>query len=57
MILSYDAYRETIDRQKENDDRFYRLENQMQFNMQFQKEILECLKYPEKLAQIARSEK
>lgn len=55
MILSYEAYKETIDQQKQNANRLEKLENQTELNTQFQKEMLECLKHPEKLAQIARS--
>jgi hypothetical protein len=54
MVLTYDAYNETLESQKEKDSEVQNLRDQMRFLQESHKEILECLKYPQKLAQIAR---
>jgi hypothetical protein len=54
MVLTYDAYNETAESQKEKESEVENLKNQMRFLEESQREILECLKHPEKLAQIAR---
>jgi hypothetical protein len=53
-VLTYDAYNETVESQQEKDSEVQNLKNQMRFLQESQREILECLKDPEKLAQIAR---
>jgi len=54
MVLTYDAYNETVENQKEKESEVQNLKDQMRFLHESHKEILECLKHPEKLAQIAR---
>jgi integrase/recombinase XerD len=54
MVLTYDAYNETVESQKEKESEVQNLKDQMRLLEESQKEILQCLKYPEKLAQIAR---
>jgi integrase len=54
MVLTYDAYNETVENQKEKESEVKNLKDQMRFLQESHKEILECLKHPEKLAQIAR---
>jgi integrase/recombinase XerD len=54
MVLTYDAYNETVESQQEKDSEVQNLKDQMRFLQESQREILECLKYPEKLAQIAK---
>ena len=54
MVLTYDAYNETLESQKEKDSEVQNLRDQMRFLQESHKEILECLKHPQKLAQIAR---
>ena len=52
MVMSYDAYNETIEEIKKKEDRIDRLEIKMKTIMESQKEIVEWLKYPDKLIQI-----
>src|SRR5215467_12001102 len=54
MVLTYDAYNETVESQQEKDSEVQNLKDQMRFLQESHKEILECLKHPQKLAQIAR---
>jgi ribosomal protein L37AE/L43A len=54
MVLTYDAYNETVESQKEKESEVQNLKDQMRLLEESQKEILQCLKHPEKLAQIAR---
>ena len=54
MVLTYDAYNETVESQKEKDSEVQNLKDQMRLLEESHKEILQCLKYPEKLAQIAK---
>src|SRR5215472_1115244 len=54
MVLTYDAYNEAVECQKEKESEVKNLKDKMQLLEQSQKEILQCLKYPEKLAQIAK---
>jgi integrase len=54
MVLTYDAYNDALESQKEKDSEVQNLKDQMRFLQESQKEILECLKHPEKLAQIAK---
>ena len=53
MVMSYDAYNETIEEINKKEDRIDRMEMQMKTVMESQKEIIEFLKYPEKLAKIS----
>jgi hypothetical protein len=52
MVLTYDAYNETVEKEKESE--VQNLKDQMRVIEESHKEILECLKHPEKLAQIAK---
>ena len=54
MVLTYDAYSETLENQKEKESEVQNLKDEMRLLKESQKEILQCLKYPEKLAQIAK---
>jgi integrase/recombinase XerD len=54
MIMSFEGYQEALESQKEKESEVQSLKNQMRLLEESQKEILECLKYPEKLAQIAK---
>jgi integrase len=54
MVLTYDAYNETLDSQKEKESEVQNLKDQMRLLQESQREILQCLKHPEKLAQIAK---
>jgi hypothetical protein len=49
MVLTYDAYSETIERQQEKDSEVQRLKEQMRLMQESQTEILALLKDPEKL--------
>jgi integrase len=53
MIMSLEGYQEALESQKEKESEIQNLKDQMRFLQESQREILECLKYPEKLAQIA----
>ena len=54
MVLTYDAYNETVESQKEKECEVQNLKDQMRLLEESQKEILQCLKHPEILAQIAK---
>lgn len=56
MILSYDAYTETLEKQKEKEDRLELVEKRIAMLMNSQKEIQEILKSPDKLATIIHTE-
>jgi integrase len=52
MVLSYDSYTETIEKQNEKESEIQIMKKQIQILTESQKEILECLKYPDKLMKI-----
>jgi len=54
MVLTYDAYNETVECQKEKESEVENLKDKMRLLEESQKEILQCLKHPEILAQIAK---
>jgi len=54
MIMSLEGYQEALESQKEKESEVQNLKDQMRLLEESQKEILQCLKYPEKLAQIAK---
>lgn len=54
MVLTYDAYNETLEKQQEKDEEIRNMKEEIIALHESQKEILECLKYPDKLAAIAR---
>jgi integrase/recombinase XerD len=54
MVLTYDAYNETVESHKEKEYEIQNLKDQMRLLEESQKEIIQCLKYPGKLAQIAK---
>ena len=54
MILSYDSYTETLEKQNEKESEMQIMKEQIQMLRESQKEILECLKYPERLNQIIK---
>jgi DNA-directed RNA polymerase specialized sigma subunit len=57
MILSYDSYTETLEKQKQKETELQIMKQQIQMLRESQKEILECLKYPERVTQILNDEK
>jgi len=54
MVLSYDSYTETLKSQKEKESEIQIMKQQIVMLMESQKEILECLRYPEKLSLICK---
>jgi integrase/recombinase XerD len=52
MIMSFEGYQEALESQKEKESEVQDLKDQMRLLEESQKEILQCLKYPEKLAQM-----
>ena len=54
MILSYDFYNDTLEKQKQKEFELQIMKQQIQMLTESQKEILECLKYPEKLSYILK---
>ena len=54
MIMSFEGYQEALESQKEKESEVQNLKNKMRLLEESQKEILQCLKHPEILAQIAR---
>ena len=57
IALSYGSYNETVEKQREKENRLIRMENQINFLEESIKEVLECLKDPEKLLEIITNEK
>ena len=57
MVLSYGSYTEVLNNQKEREDEIQIMKQQISILMQSQKEIIECLKYPEILTRIGSSER
>jgi hypothetical protein len=54
MVLTYDAYNETIEEKQDKDKEVQSLKNQMQSMQEAQKEILDMLKDPAKLAEVLK---
>jgi len=54
MVLTYDAYSETIEEKDQKDNEIQRLKEQMISMQDSQKEILDLLKDPSKLIQILK---
>lgn len=54
MILTYDAYTETIVDRESKKDEIESLKQQVRLMQDSQREILECLRYPQRLAQISK---
>jgi integrase len=54
LVLSYDAYTQVLEKEKEKESEIELMKQQMKYLMDSQKEILEILKYPEKLEEIAK---
>jgi integrase len=52
MVLTFDSYQETLKREKEKESEMQIMKRQIAMLTESQKEIIECLKYPERLAQI-----
>jgi len=53
MVLSYDSYTETLEKQKEKESEIQNMKQQITMLIESQKEIIECLKYPNKLLMIS----
>jgi hypothetical protein len=49
MVLSYDSYKETLEKQKQKGERLELIERQVNLLMESQKDLQELLKHPEKL--------
>jgi integrase len=54
MILTYDSYSKTLEEKRKQENRINQLELEIQQLNQGQQEILELLKYPDKLSKISR---
>jgi integrase/recombinase XerD len=54
MVLTYDAYNETIEEKQDKDKQVQSLKNQMRSMQEAQKEILDMLKDPAKLAEVLK---
>jgi integrase len=54
IVLTYDAYSETIERQQEKDSEVQRLKEQMRLMQESQTEILALLRDPEKMSEILK---
>jgi integrase/recombinase XerD len=54
MVLTYDAYNETVENQKEKDNEFHYMKRQMMSMQESQKEILDLLKDPLKLMEVLK---
>ena len=54
MVLTYDAYSETIERQQEKETEIQKLKEQVRLMQESQKEILALLKDPEKISEILK---
>ncbi len=52
MVLTFDSYKETLEREKEKESEIQTMKQQIELLTESQKEILECLKYPERLSYI-----
>ena len=52
MVLTFDSYKETLEKEKEKESERQIMKQQIQMLTESQKEILECLKYPERLNHI-----
>ena len=55
MVLTYDAYNETIEEKQIKDKEVENLRNQMATMQEAQREILDLLKYRAKLLQVLKS--
>jgi hypothetical protein len=54
MVLTFDSYKETLEREKEKESEIQIMKRQIAVLTESQNEILECLKYPEKLNHILK---
>jgi predicted amidophosphoribosyltransferase len=54
MVLTYDAYNETVENQKEKDNEIQNMKRQMMSMQESQKEILDLLKDPLKLMEVLK---
>ena len=54
MVLTYDAYSETIERQQEKETEVQKLKEQMRLMQESQTEILALLRDPEKMSEILK---
>jgi integrase len=52
MVLSYDSYTETLEKQKQKEERLELIERQVSLLMESQKDMQELLKHPEKLLKL-----
>lgn len=54
IVLTYDAYSETIEKQQEKETEVQKLKEQMRLMQESQTEILALLKDPEKISEILK---
>ena len=54
MVLTYDSYSKTLDEKAKQENRIKQLEIEIKQIKQGQQELLELLKYPDRLAKISR---
>ena len=52
MVLTFDSYKETLEREKEKESEIQIMKQQIQILIESQKDIMNLLKYPDKLSKI-----
>jgi integrase/recombinase XerD len=57
MVLTYDAYNETVEDQKQKDDQIKKMQEQFDMMQSAQKEMLQMLKDPDKLLAVLKRDK
>jgi integrase/recombinase XerD len=57
MVLTYDAYNETVEDQKQKEDQIMKMQEQFEMMQSAQKEMLEMLKDPDKLLAVLKRDK
>jgi len=57
MVLTYDAYNETVEDQKQKEDQIKKMQEQFDMMQSAQKEMLEMLKDPDKLLAVLKRDK
>jgi predicted amidophosphoribosyltransferase len=57
MVLTYDAYNETVEDQKQKDDQIKKMQEQFDMMQSAQKEMFQMLKDPDKLLAVLKRDK
>ena len=52
MVLTFDSYKEVLEKEKEKESEIQIMKEQIAMLTESHKEILECIKYPQRLTQI-----